>query len=113
MIPIRRFAVAPACPSRLRYHQLGALSMTRRELLAAFAAIPLLKAQTEAPAAPVSIAKCDSYYEDVTAKLDAMFDQLGGIESLVRNKTVTIKVNMTGTPSSRVDGRVPALTHYT
>ncbi len=42
-----------------------------------------------------------------------MFDQLGGIERLVRNKTVTIKVNMTGPPSSRVRGLAPALTHYT
>ena len=64
-------------------------------------------------AAPVSIAKCDSYEEDLTAKLGAMFDQLGGIEKLVRNKTVTVKVNMTGAPSQRVQGRAPALTHYT
>jgi uncharacterized protein (DUF362 family) len=87
--------------------------MTRRELLAALAAVPLLKAQPESPVAPVSIAKCGSYDEDVTAKLKLMFDRLGGIERLVRNKTVTIKVNMTGAPSSRVDGRAPALTHYT
>jgi uncharacterized protein (DUF362 family) len=89
------------------------ISMTRRELLAALAAIPLLEAAPEAPVAPVSISKCGSYDEDITAKLKLMFDQLGGIESLVRNKTVTIKVNMTGTPSSRVGGRAPALTHYT
>jgi len=87
--------------------------MTRRDLLAALAAVPLLRAQPEAPVAPVSIAKCGSYDEDITAKLKLMFDQLGGIERLVRNKTVTIKVNMTGPPSARVGGRAPALTHYT
>jgi len=87
--------------------------MTRRELLAALAAIPLLKAAPEAPIAPVSIAKCGSYGDDITAKLKLMFDQLGGIEHLVRNKTVTIKVNMTGGPENRVQGRAPALTHYT
>jgi uncharacterized protein (DUF362 family) len=65
------------------------------------------------PAAPVSIAKCGSYEEDLTAKLAAMFDQLGGIEKLVRNKTVTIKVNMTGAPSQRIGGLAPAITHYT
>jgi uncharacterized protein (DUF362 family) len=97
----------------LRYHQLGALSMTRRELLAALAAIPLLKAQTASPVAPVSISKCTSYDEDVTAKLKLMFDQLGGIDGLVRNKTVTVKVNMTGAPSNRVGARAPAVTHYT
>lgn len=87
--------------------------MTRRELLAALAAVPLLKAQPESPVAPVSIAKCGSYDEDITAKLKLMFDQLGGIDRLVRNKTVTIKVNMTGAPTNRVDGRAPAITHYT
>ena len=35
------------------------------------------------PAAPVSIAKCASYDEDITATLGAMFDQLGGLEKLV------------------------------
>ena len=29
-----------------------------------------------------------------------MFDQLGGLEKLVRNKTVTVKLNMTGSPAS-------------
>ena len=42
-----------------------------------------------------------------------MFDQLGGLEQLVRNKTVTIKVNMTGSPGQRVQGKAPAMTHYT
>ena len=42
-----------------------------------------------------------------------MFDQLGGIGGLVRNKTVTVKVNMTGAPGNRVDRLAPALTHYT
>jgi len=77
-------------------------------------AAPLLKAAgTEAPAAPVSIARCASYDEDVTAKLSTMFDQLGGLEKLVRNKTVTIKINMTGSPGIRFQGKAPAMTHYT
>jgi uncharacterized protein (DUF362 family) len=66
-----------------------------------------------APAAPVSIAKCASYDEDVTAKLAAMFDQLGGLERVVKNKTVTVKLNMTGAPSQRFKGMAPAVTHYT
>jgi uncharacterized protein (DUF362 family) len=72
-----------------------------------------LNAAPDAPAAPVSIAKCASYDEDVTAKLAAMFDQLGGLERLVRNKTVTVKVNMTGSPGERFQGKAPAITHYT
>jgi uncharacterized protein (DUF362 family) len=89
--------------------------MTRREWLALISAAPLAHAapDPEAPAAPVSIAKCASYDEDVTARLAAMFNQLGGIEKLVRNKTVTVKVNMTGSPGQRVQGRAPAITHYT
>lgn len=89
--------------------------MTRREWIAMISATPLLKAapSPEVPAAPVAIAKCASYDEDVTAKLTAMFDQLGGLERLVRNKTVTVKLNLTGAPSQRVRGLAPALTHYT
>ncbi len=86
--------------------------MTRREWIAMMAAAPLLKAAPDAPAAPVSIARCASYDEDVQAKLSTMFDQLGGIDRLVRNKTVTIKLNMTGSPSIRFRGLAPALTHY-
>jgi uncharacterized protein (DUF362 family) len=88
--------------------------MTRREWLATIAATPLLKASPapDAPAAPVSIARCPSYEDDVTAALAKMFDQLGGLEKLVRNKTVTVKLNMTGPPGQRVRGMPPAMTHY-
>jgi len=88
--------------------------MTRREWLAMISAAPLLKAAAAdtAPVAPVAIARCPAYDDDVTARLGAMFDQLGGLERLVRNKTVTIKVNMTGSPSNRLRGAAPALTHY-
>ena len=86
--------------------------MTRREWLALISAAPLLKAAPNAPVSPVSIAKCASYDEDVTAKLATMFDQLGGLDKLVRNKTVTVKLNMTGGPGVRLRGMAPALTHY-
>ena len=88
--------------------------MTRREWLAMISSAPLVRAagSSNAPAAPVSIAKCASYDEDITAKLGIMFDQLGDLEKLVRNKTVTIKLNMTGAPSLRIHGMAPALTHY-
>ncbi|MGA3015507.1 MAG: DUF362 domain-containing protein [Bryobacteraceae bacterium] len=87
--------------------------MTRREWLSLIASAPLLNADTPpAPAAPVSIVPCASYDEDVTAKLTAMFAQLGGLERLVRNKTVTIKLNLTGGPRNRLGGVAPALTHW-
>ena len=93
--------------------------MTRREWLAMISAAPLLKAapgpepSAGAPSGPVSIARCASYDEDVTAKLATLFTQLGGIDSLVRNKTVTVKLNMTGSPGIRFQGQPPGVTHYT
>jgi hypothetical protein len=78
-------------------------------------AAPLLKTAPgpEPPAAPVSIGRCASYDEDVTARMATLFDQLGGIESLVRNKTVTVKLNMTGDPGIKFQGQAPGVTHYT
>src|SRR5580700_11079208 len=90
--------------------------MTRREWIALITApvlkAPLLKAAPDAPAAPVAIAKCASYDDNVTARLATMFDQLGGLDRIVRGKTVTVKLNMTGSPGLRVDGRAPGVTHY-
>jgi len=86
--------------------------MTRREWLALISAAPLVKAADTAPVAPVAIARCPSYSEDITAVIGGMFDQLGGLEPLVRNRTVTIKINMTGSPGVRLNGVAPALTHY-
>jgi uncharacterized protein (DUF362 family) len=90
--------------------------MTRRELLALAAAAPalpgLLRANV-APVAPVSIAKCPSYDSDLTAVLNTMFDQLGGLGRIVRNKTVTVKLNLTGSPGLRFEGKPLGLTHYT
>jgi uncharacterized protein (DUF362 family) len=51
-----------------------------------------------APAAPVAVAKCATYGSEVTTTLAGMFDQLGGIEKLVRGRTVAMKINVTGSP---------------
>lgn len=90
--------------------------MTRRDLMKAIAAAPLAAEAARAersPAAPVAIAKCDSYDGDLTGTLSAMFDQLGGLGRIVKNKTVTIKVNLTGSPALKFQGRPLGLTHYT
>jgi len=84
--------------------------MTRRELLALAGAAPL--AASVPPAAPVAVARCHSYQEDIAALLGTLFDQLGGLGRLVKNKTVTVKLNMTGSPGTRVGGRPPGVTHY-
>jgi uncharacterized protein (DUF362 family) len=86
--------------------------MTRRELLAVLgtaAAAPL----RAAPTAPVSVARCPSYDDDLVAVMGRMFDELGGAERLVKGKTVTIKLNLTGSPGLRLQGRPLGVTHYT
>lgn len=88
------------------------MEFTRRDLLAMASSAALLKAQT-APAAPVSIARCASYDEDLSAILGTMFDQIGGLPKLVSNKTVTIKLNLTGSPALRFQGKPLGVTHYT
>ena len=41
-----------------------------------------------------------------------LFDQLGGLGRLVKSKTVTIKLNLTGSPALRFEGRPLGATHY-
>jgi uncharacterized protein (DUF362 family) len=81
---------------------------TRRRFLATAAlgtaVQAVLRAQT-VPVAPVALASCDNY-DDGTIywTMREMFDQLGGLGRLVGNKTVAIKLNMTGTTDSRLNG---------
>lgn len=83
-------------------------TLTRRAFLANAGATagagllprPAYSAQT--PAAPVALARCDSYGADVSLILRKMFDQLGGLGRLVKGKTVAIKVNLTGNPDARL-----------
>ena len=85
--------------------------MTRRELLSLASSAALLPAK-EAPAPPVSVARCPSYNEDLAAIMGGMFDQIGGLARLVQNKTVTIKLNLTGSPGLRFQGKPLGVTHY-
>lgn len=90
--------------------------MTRRDLLALAGTLPgsaLAAPAKSAPTAPVSLAKVPSYDGDLVPVLETMFDQIGGAGRLVRNKTVTVKVNLTGSPALRLKGKALGLTHYT
>ncbi len=90
--------------------------MTRRDLMKTLAAAPLaadLARAERSPLAPVSIARCDSYDGDLAGVLSTMFDQLGGLARVVKGKTVTIKVNLTGSPALKFQGKPLGLTHYT
>jgi uncharacterized protein (DUF362 family) len=86
--------------------------LSRRELLASLVAASAAGAPS-LPTAPVAVAKVASYDDDQAAVFDRMFDQIGGIGKLVRNKTVTVKVNLTGSPGLKFQGRPLGVTHYT
>jgi uncharacterized protein (DUF362 family) len=81
---------------------------------AAYIAGPRLMRAAIAPTAPVSVARCKTYTpNELLPVMQSMFDQLGGLERLVKGKTVAIKINLTGAPSYRL-GHLPLEdTHYT
>jgi uncharacterized protein (DUF362 family) len=87
------------------------MDMNRRLFLGSIAAAGTqLRAAAPAPAAPVALAKCKTYQEAVPL-LEKMVDQLGGLGKIVRNKTVTIKINFTGGPTTRL-GYLPQSRTY-
>jgi uncharacterized protein (DUF362 family) len=82
----------------------------------AFAAEAAAPAPTKTRAdAKVAIARCATYGPEVRAALAQCFDLLGGVGALVKNKTVTVKVNLTGTNFVPFLGRPVGetyMTHY-
>ena len=63
------------------------------------------KASRSAPSLPVAIGRCRSYDPpQLEQTLHKALDQIGGIAELVRNKTVTIKLNLTGGPRLTLGG---------
>jgi uncharacterized protein (DUF362 family) len=62
-----------------------------------------VRVRASAPASPVAIAKCRSYGDEYLAATTKMFDQLGGLGRIVKGKTVTIKINLTGVENARQD----------
>lgn len=77
---------------------------TRRDMFAAtssaaFAALGATKIlKAEAPSSSVAIVRCKAY-QDFTSSLATGLDQIGGIDKLVRGKTVALKLNLTGNPA--------------
>ncbi len=67
-----------------------------------------------APASTVAVARCHTYEaKELIPALRTSFDQLGGLGRIVRNNTVAIKINLTGSPTYRL-GHLPlGDTHYT
>jgi uncharacterized protein (DUF362 family) len=81
-----------------------------RETAALFAAETSQAASRSIPAslranAKVAIVQCRSYGPEVREAFSKSFDLLGGIGSLVKNKTVTVKLNLTATDFTPFLGR--------
>ena len=68
---------------------------------------------SRAPTAPVAVGRCYIYGAEVVQVLSTMFDQLGGLERLVKGKTVAIKINLTGLAANRLRHLPLELTHWT
>jgi uncharacterized protein (DUF362 family) len=84
-----------------------------RDTLAVGVALPLIQ-RRPAPSSAVAIARCRTYGDaEVRAALATCFDQLGGLDRLVRNKTITLKVNLTGQSFSPFMNRPTGETYMT
>jgi uncharacterized protein (DUF362 family) len=63
----------------------------------------------------VAVVSCRGYGPEVRQAFDRSFDLLGGIGGLVKNRTVTVKLNLTGSDFSPFQGRSVGetyMTHY-
>ncbi len=90
--------------------------MTRREWIRVTAAgvcAAALARTAPAPAGRVAVAKCPDYGSGLEPAMAQLFDQIGGIGTLVNGKTVAIKINLTGSPVQRLGYAPLEDTHYT
>ncbi|HEV2487270.1 MAG TPA: DUF362 domain-containing protein [Terracidiphilus sp.] len=95
------------------------MNCSRREFLGAmgmaagaYVAKPSLLSAERASASPVAIGICPEYNRQVVDVLSTMFDQLGGLQKLVRGKTVAIKLNMTSVPKDKLNNMPNEMTHW-
>lgn len=90
------------------------MRITRRTVLTA-AGAALLPGYTRAAAqtSRVAVAQCPDYSASLVPAMKRIFDQIGGLGKLVSGKTVTIKVNLTGSPTYRLGHAPLETTHYT
>jgi len=77
-----------------------------------FAARPISFLANTAPAGRVAVGMCHGYGPGVTSTMATLFDQLGGLEKLVRGKTVAIKINLTGNADQRLNYIPIGNTHW-
>jgi uncharacterized protein (DUF362 family) len=87
---------------------LGAAGITAGAIMAS----PSLLFAAGTPASRVAVGLCPEYNRQVRDVLATMFDQLGGLPSLVRGKTVAIKLNLTGFPRTKLMTMDNQMTHW-
>ncbi len=76
------------------------------------AAAPILPTTPLPPSLPVAIARCATYApQPLAAQLRGAVTLIGGIDRLVRGRTVTVKLNLTGGPRLKLGG-LPAYRTY-
>lgn len=63
--------------------------------------------------APVAVQRCRTYGAGLEPTMRRLFDGVGGLGRLVNNKTVAIKINLTGRPSRRLGQTPVETTHWT
>ena len=66
---------------------------------------PPVLSPTARASARVAVVRCRSFGNEYAAALRRSFDLLGGVQRLVKDKTVTVKINLTGTDFNRVFNR--------
>src|ERR1700694_2433067 len=89
---------------------------SRRQMLfgAATAALaPRFLNAVPEPAGRVAIARSKTYGPELLPTMERMFDQIGGLGTLVRGKTVAVKLNLTGSPTYRLGHSPAELAHWT
>lgn len=92
-----------------------ALELSARKAAAEVQSSPVKTSTPRRNDAKVAIVSCRSYGPEVRTALAQSFDLLGGIGPLVKNKTVTVKINLTGTNFSAFMDRPVGetyMTHY-
>jgi uncharacterized protein (DUF362 family) len=99
----------------MKQHACSRRSFLRVTTAAALAApfVPPLFSASTAAKAKVAIVSCKGYGTEVRAAYDQAFDLVGGVGSLVKGKTVAIKLNLTGTNFTEYMNRPVGETYMT
>lgn len=95
--------------SRRQFIGMGAVALAG----AALKPVRAADAAVKNSGAKVAIATCQGYGPEVKAAFDKNFDLLGGIGSLVKGKTVTVKINLTGSDFKSMFGKSVGETYMT